>query len=32
MCKYLDFKEAPNSNCDVNILAFKETPNSNVNV
>jgi len=26
MCKYLDFKMAPNSNYDVKILTFKESP------
>jgi len=25
-CKYLDFKGAPNSNCDVKFLASKEAP------
>jgi len=32
MCKYLDFKMAPNSNYDVKILTFKEAPISNFNV
>ena len=32
MFKYLAFKEATNSNCNVKDLAFKGAPSSNCNV